>query len=60
MNRLGEHDLSSDEDDEVVFSRTFERDADLHGTDYARYKRRVLRENFYEEKSSSEPDEDYD
>lgn len=52
-------DLSSDGEDELVYSRTFERDANLHGTDYAKYKHKILaRDHYFETKSTSEEEEE--
>ncbi len=37
------------------------QDANLHGTDYARYKQKILaRDYYFEERSASESDEDYE
>ena len=32
-----EESLSSEGEDELIYTRSFNEDADLHGTDYARY-----------------------
>jgi len=40
----GEEDLSSDDEDELLYTKAFDDDADMHGTGYARYKQRILRE----------------
>lgn len=37
-------DLSSDEEDELVYSRTFHQDAAMHGKSYAKYKADMLRQ----------------
>lgn len=39
-----QEDLSSDEEDKLVHSRTFEQDEDLHGRGYAKYKAQMLKE----------------
>ena len=33
----GEEDLSSDDEDELLYTKAFDDDADMHGTGYARY-----------------------
>jgi len=39
-----EEDLSSDDEDELLYTKSFDDDADMHGSGYARYKQRILRE----------------
>ena len=53
----GEDDseLSSDDEDQLLYTRSFDEDAAQHGSAYARYKQKMARE-FYED----EDDDDLD
>jgi len=47
-------ELSSDDEDQLLYTRSFDEDAAQHGNAYARYKQRIVRE-FYEDE-----DDDFD
>merc|ERR1719184_727832 len=48
-------ELSSDDEDQLLYTRSFDEDAAHHGSAYARYKQKMVKE-FYED----EDDDDFD
>jgi len=59
--RVGDEDsdeLSSDEEDPFLYTKTYEEDAAHHGPSYARFKQKIIKE-FYE-KESDDDEEDID
>jgi len=51
--------LSSDEDDELLFSRTFDDDVANHGSAYARFKQKMIKE-FYDDEDCDGSGSEYD
>jgi len=54
-----ENSNSSDEEDQLLYTRAFDNDAACHGSAYARFKQRMVRE-FYQGKGVEEGDDDDD
>ena len=54
-----EEELSSEDEDQLLYTKSFEEDASRHGSSYARFKQRMLKE-FKEDDllEDSEKDED--
>ncbi|XP_023319556.1 probable RNA polymerase II nuclear localization protein SLC7A6OS [Eurytemora carolleeae] len=61
MRAEEEEDLSSEDEDKLLYTQAFEEDASRHGSSYARFKQRMMKE-FQEEDllEDSEKDEDSD
>jgi len=57
--KVGDDDsdeLSSDEEDPFLYTKTYEEDAAHHGPSYARFKQKMMKE-FYEKESDDDPED---
>lgn len=55
----GDEDEIGNGEDDLCYSRTFDRDAELHGASYAKYKQKMLKELF-ERRDDIEEEKDGD
>lgn len=53
-------DLSSDEEDQLLYTRTFKKDSENHGAAYARFKHKMMREFYGANQDGDSEDDDYE